>query len=110
MGGGELVRKRKADATPKRDQNAPKKPSGGGYGQFLAENREKIVKSLPAGSNVITDTTKAAGAQWKALSDDEKKPYEDKYQQKMSEYQAAMEEYKSQAAKEEGQEEKEKPS
>merc|ERR1712039_433119 len=76
------------------DKDAPKKPAGGGYGQFIAENREKIVKSLPAGSNVISDTAKAAGAQWKALSEDEKKPYEEKFQQKMKEYQAAMEEYK----------------
>jgi len=75
--GGEVVRKRKADkdAKPKKDKDAPKKPSGGGYGVFLSENREKIVKSLPAGSNVISDTAKAAGAQWRALSEDEKKPY-----------------------------------
>lgn len=95
--GGEVVRKRKADkdAKPKKDKDAPKKPAGGGYGQFMAENREKIVKSLPAGSNVISDTAKAAGAQWKALSEDEKKPYEDKFNEKMKAYRAAMEEYKA---------------
>jgi len=98
--GGEVVRKRKADkdAKPKKDKNAPKKPAGGGYGQYMAENREKIVKSLPSGSNVISDTAKLAGAQWKALSDDEKKPYEERFLQKMQEYKAAMEEYKAQAA------------
>jgi len=102
--GGEVVRKRKADkdAKPKKDKDAPKKPSGGGYGVFLSENREKIVKSLPAGSNVISDVAKTAGAQWKALSGDEKKPYEEKYAEKMKEYQVAMEEYsKAQTAKEE---------
>merc|ERR1712046_390055 len=100
--GGEMVRKRKADkdAKPKKDKNAPKKPAGGGYGQYMAENREKIVKSLPAGSNVISDTAKAAGAQWKALSEDEKKPYEERFQQKMKEYHAAMEEYKKLAPEE----------
>lgn len=109
--GGEVVRKRKADkdAKPKKDKNAPKKPAGGGYGQFMAENRDKIVKSLPSGSNVISDTAKAAGAQWKALSEDEKKPYEDKYNEKMKAYQAAMEEYKANKAAEK-EEEEEKPS
>jgi hypothetical protein len=111
--GGEVVRKRKADkgAKPKKDKNAPKKPTGGGYGQFLAENRERIVKSLPSGSNVITDTAKAAGAQYKALSEDEKKPYEDKFKEKMKEYQAAMEEYKAnQPAEKEEEEEDDEPS
>lgn len=110
--GGEVVRKRKADkdAKPKKDKDAPKKPSGGGYGQFLAENREKIVKSLPAGSNVITATAKAAGAQWKALSEDEKKPYEDKFAEKMTEFRAAMEEYKANQAAEKEDEEVEEPS
>jgi upstream-binding transcription factor len=112
--GGEVVRKRKADkgAKPKKDKDAPKKPAGGGYGQFLAENRERIVKSLPSGSNVITDTAKAAGAQYKALSEDEKKPYEDKFKEKMKEYQAAMEEYKANqpAEKEEEEDEADEPS
>ena len=58
--GGKVVRKRKGDkdAKPKNDKDALKKQSGGGNGVFLAENREKIVKTVPAGSNVITDTTK----------------------------------------------------
>merc|ERR1712070_1245707 len=40
--------KRKArEGKKKKDPNAPKKPAGGGYGVFLRENREKIVKALP---------------------------------------------------------------
>jgi len=105
--GGEVVRKRKAgtDAKPKKDKDAPKKPTGGGYGQFMAEHREKIVKSLPAGSNVITDTAKAAGAQYKGLSEEEKKPYEDKFKAAMEQYKAAMEEYKAKQAAEKEEEE-----
>lgn len=76
-----------------KDPNAPKKPAGGGYGVFLAENRESITKSLPAGSK-ITDVSKAAGAQWKKLSDAQKKPYEEKFLKKQEEYQAALAEYK----------------
>merc|ERR1712217_940678 len=58
-----------------------------------AENRAKIVASLPK-DHKITDVTKAAGVQWKALSDAAKKPYEAKYQKKQAEYVKALEEYK----------------
>merc|ERR1719456_1907812 len=60
------------------DPDAPKKPSGGGYGVFLGEHREAIVKSLPAGYR-ITDVTKAAGAKWKALSEAEQDVYKKKF-------------------------------
>ena len=101
-GGGEKTKgaaalrseKRKARELKRKDPNAPKKPSGGGYGVYLAENRAKIVKSLPAGSNQTTDVAKAAGAQWKALSDAEKKPFNDKFLKRQEEYQAAFAEYK----------------
>merc|ERR1711977_724483 len=76
-----------------KDPNAPKKPSGGGYGIYLAENRAKIVKSLPAGHK-ITDVTKAAGEQWRALSDAWKTPFTNKFLKKQEEYQAALAEYK----------------
>lgn len=77
----------------KKDPNAPKRPAGGGYGVFLSENRDKIVKSLPA-DHKMTDVGKAAGDQWRALSAAAKKPYEDKYQKKNDEYKKAMEEWK----------------
>eukprot|EP00931_Biecheleriopsis_adriatica_P023467 TRINITY_DN1480_c0_g1_i2.p1 TRINITY_DN1480_c0_g1~~TRINITY_DN1480_c0_g1_i2.p1 ORF type:complete len:294 (+),score=102.89 TRINITY_DN1480_c0_g1_i2:65-946(+) len=98
--GGSIVRKRKADKAgkdgkPKKDKDAPKKPAGGAYGQYLAQHREEIVKSLPAGSNATTDVAKAAGARWKALSEEEKKPYEEKYAAKMKDFQTAMEAYKA---------------
>ena len=89
--------KRKAKESGKtkkvKDPNAPKKPAGGGYGQLLLENREKIKKSLPEGHK-ITDVAKAAGAQWKALSDTAKKPFDKKFQTKMAEFHEAMEKYK----------------
>merc|ERR1712113_789041 len=86
--------KRKAkDGKKKKDPNAPKRPAGGAYGVWLAENRPKIVSSLPQ-DHKITDVTKAAGVQWKALSDVAKKPYEDKNKQKQADFVKAMEEYK----------------
>jgi len=99
--GGEkaaIVRKSKdkdADgAKKKKDPDAPKRPAGGGYGIYVNEHREEIVKSLPA-DHKITDVTKAAGARWKALTDAQRKPYEDKYHAKNEEYKKAMEEYKA---------------
>merc|ERR1711920_412277 len=86
-------RKAKEDKRAKKDSNAPKKPVGGAYGVFMAENREKITSSLPKGHK-ITDVTKAAGAQWKALSEAAKKPYEEKYKKKQAEFAKALEEYK----------------
>merc|ERR1719235_2950189 len=93
--GGEKAQiKRKAKEGKKsKDPNAPKKPAGGAYGVFLAKNRAAIVKSLPAGHK-ITDVIKAAGTQWKALSEAAKKPYNDEYLKKVEEYEAAMAEYK----------------
>lgn len=77
-----------------KDPNAPKKPTGGGYGVFLSEHRPRIVKSLPEGHQ-ITDVTKAASVEWNALSDSGKKPYITKYNKKMESYKLAAEEYKA---------------
>jgi len=85
--------KRKAREGKKKDPNAPKKPCGGAYGVFLAENRASIVKSLPA-DHKMTDVGKAAGEKWRALSDAAKKPYQDKFLKKQEEYKAALAEYK----------------
>merc|ERR1712056_90192 len=88
-----MGKRKEKDGKKKKDPNAPKKPAGGGYGVFMAENRERIVKSLPK-DHKITDVSKAAGEEWKALSEEKKKPYLDKYEKRAAEYKAAMEEYK----------------
>merc|ERR1711912_197087 len=88
--GGEKaqIKRKGKEGKKKKDPNAPRKPAGGGYGVFLSENREKIVKSLPA-DHKMTDVGKAAGEQWRALSAAAKKPYEDKFAKKQAEYKAA---------------------
>merc|ERR1712151_334759 len=86
-------RKAKEEKRAKKDPNAPKRPAGGAYGVFMNENRQKIVNSLPK-DHKMTDVAKAAGAQWKAMSDAAKKPYEDKFKKKQAEFTKAMEEYK----------------
>lgn len=94
--GGVMARKRKDSEGPatKKDPSAPKRPAGGGYGIYLAEVREEVAKSLPAGHK-ITDVSKAVGAKWKALTDAERKPYEEKYAAKRQEYEAALAEWKA---------------
>ena len=109
-GGEKAARKVKEAKDGKRkkakDPDAPKKPAGGAYGIYLAEHRPSIVASLPKGHK-ITDVAKAAGAKWKALSEEEKKPYEAKFQKKMAEYKEAMEEYNTKGAEAEDDEEEE---
>merc|ERR1712217_984452 len=46
------------------------------------------------GDHKMTDVAKAAGVQWKAMSEAAKKPYEDKFKKKQAEFSKAMEEYK----------------
>jgi len=98
--GGVIMRKSKAakaskGAKAKKDKYAPKRPSGGGYGQYLAENRAELLKCLPADCNPISDVAKLAGARWKTLSEAQKLPYESKFAEKMKEFKAAMEAYKA---------------
>jgi len=85
-------RRREGGSKKVKDANAPKKPIGGAYGVFLAENRATIAKSLPAGHH-MTDVTKAIGAQWRELSDAKKKPFQDKFMKKKQDYEAALAEY-----------------
>jgi hypothetical protein len=104
--GGEKIKGARALASEKRkaksgkkvkDANAPKKLGGSGFGVFLAENRATITKSLPAGHRLPRSqvaVAKAAGAQWKALSDAMKKSFQDKFAKKQEEYAAAFAEYK----------------
>jgi len=101
--GGEMVRKLRSgreSSKADKDKDTPKKPTGGGYGQYLAEKRSEIMKSLPAGSKSC-DVAKAAGAHWKALPVDAKKPYEEKFVMKMQEFRVAMESYNASMAERE---------
>jgi len=77
----------KADKAAKKEANAdkPKKPAGGGYGVYVKKNREEITKSLPPGHK-CTAVSKAAGERWSALSAEDKKPYEEEYQQLKAQY------------------------
>mmetsp|Transcript_40791 Transcript_40791/g.105440 ORF Transcript_40791/g.105440 Transcript_40791/m.105440 type:complete len:201 (+) Transcript_40791:88-690(+) len=83
----------------------PKKPPTG-YWLYLKENREAIEKA--AGSKKPTLVASLAGKKWKAMSDAQKKPFEDKAAMAKVEYQKAMEEWKKNGGgQEEGDEEEE---
>merc|ERR1712190_74752 len=63
--------KRKAkEGKKKKDPNAPKKPAGGAFGQFLAEKRPEFMKACAG--QPITAITKMGSEEWKKLSDAQK--------------------------------------
>ena len=49
-----------------KDEDAPKRPAGGVFGQLLAEKREEIKESLSA-DHKIAHVIKKAGERWKSL-------------------------------------------
>lgn len=73
------------------DPNKPKKPAGGGYGCYLAKHRQSMVKECAG--KPITAVSKLAGERWKALSAEEKKPFESEYATKKAAYEKAMKSY-----------------
>jgi len=103
-GGGEFAAKKSKKgareeknakkASNLKNKDAPKKPSGGGYGRFLGEKRNEIRALLPAGHNPITDVAKKAGEMFKALGEADRKKYDDMFKEAMQAYKKAMAEFK----------------
>jgi hypothetical protein len=100
--GGEvaaIVRKSKKDkdsknpAKKEKDPNAPKKPTMGGYGQFMVQKREEIKAMLPK-DHKVTDISKKVAELFKALSEEEKKKYDEMFKKAVEEYNKEMEAYK----------------
>jgi len=91
------IKKGMEGAKAKKDPDAPKRPVGGGYGQYLNEHREAIRKTLPT-DHKMTDIGKQAGLKWNAMSAEDKKPYEEKYLAKMETFKGEMEAYKEKLA------------
>jgi len=103
----------RVDKAAKKEANAdrPKKPAGGAYGVYVSKNRAEIVKSLPPGHK-CTAVTLAASERWKKMTADDKKPYEEEYQQKKAQYETELKAWKeakgsSADAKDEDEEEEE---
>ncbi|CAK9007378.1 unnamed protein product [Durusdinium trenchii] len=92
--GGVVQRKQKrVSKKAARDPNMPKRPLSG-FLLFMADNRAKIVKSLPK-DHKVTEVLKEGGAQWNKLAAAKKKPYETKAAKLKAEYVEKMEAYKA---------------
>jgi len=68
-----------------------KKPTGGGWGVFLQERRDEITKSLAG--QPCTAVVKKASELYKALTEEERKPFHAKYLELFETYKAAVAEY-----------------
>jgi len=74
-------------------EGCPKKPTGGGYGQFLAEVRAELTEKFPPGPGRFTQVTKAAGEKWKALPETKKEHYNKLYLEKQKVYQVEFDKF-----------------
>lgn len=60
--------------TKKKEQTGPKKPKSG-FMFFSQERRKALKEEQPTLS--ITEASKVIGAEWRKLTDEEKKPYDE---------------------------------
>lgn len=74
-----------------KDPNMPKRPMSG-YFVFMEDFR-KVYKEEHPDSKGVKEVAKEAGAKWKSMTDEEKKPYLDKAAELKAEYEKAMEAY-----------------
>jgi upstream-binding transcription factor len=61
------------------DHVQPKRPVGGGYGQFLAANRAEFTEACKG--QQASAISIMAGIRWKNLSAEQKKPYQQKFEE-----------------------------
>ncbi|CAK9035935.1 unnamed protein product [Durusdinium trenchii] len=66
----------------------PKKVAGGAFGQFLAEKRSELQKELQG--KPVTEITKLASAKFKALTEEERAVYQEKYVAAKAKYDADL--------------------
>eukprot|EP00613_Pedinella_sp_CCMP2098_P071977 CAMPEP_0171913252 /NCGR_PEP_ID=MMETSP0993-20121228/11615_1 /TAXON_ID=483369 /ORGANISM="non described non described, Strain CCMP2098" /LENGTH=754 /DNA_ID=CAMNT_0012547207 /DNA_START=29 /DNA_END=2293 /DNA_ORIENTATION=- len=87
--------KKKRKVKAKKDPNAPKKPLTG-YFIFMATAREGVKAENPEAS--VGELGKLMGAKWKALSDEEKAPFNEKSEAAKEEYKVALAAYQAKAS------------
>jgi len=80
-------KKKKIISKPK-DPNAPKRPSSA----WLLYSGERRAK-LQLENKKMTEISKIAGAEWKQLTEEQKKPYEIQAQQLKTQYQQDVKKY-----------------
>ena len=95
--GGQKPRRQKPQKAkaPKKakDPDEPKKPAGGGYQCYIADNRTALAEECKGQPS--TAISKLAADRWKKLSAQEKKPYDDVYKAKRTQYETDMKAYQA---------------
>jgi len=82
---GNVAKKMKVDPA------APKKPVGGEYGRFVAQLRAEFQKECEG--KPASAVSKVAGDKWKAVAEEEKKPFREEFEKAMATYREAMKSY-----------------
>ena len=79
---------------PMKDPDRPKRPTSG-YLYFCQDARPAIMKKMSKNNTklVLGDIAKALGRDWKTLSDNKRKNYEDKSKTDKERYEMEMEQY-----------------
>jgi len=85
-------KKAPAKAKKAKDPNAPKRPLSS-YFLFLSDFRARMKKEDPELAKSIKEFGKAAGAEWRSMSDDDKQPYQEQHEELKEEYDEAMKHY-----------------
>jgi len=62
----------------------PKKPAGGGFGQFVNEKRKEF--QAKCAGKPVSEVSKMAGQAWKALSEAQQEPYKKKFVEAKKKY------------------------
>jgi len=71
------------------DVQIVKRPAGGAYGQFMNANRTSLAEqAAKEGLTGVTAVTKKASELWKAMTDEEKAPWEAKFKEAQAAYMA----------------------
>ncbi|OVA10725.1 High mobility group box domain [Macleaya cordata] len=93
-----------------KDPNMPKRPTTAFF-LFMEDFRKSFKEANPDNKSVSV-VAKEGGEKWKSMSDEEKKPFMDRFQELKAEYEKAMENFNAENAEEdqevqEGQDEQE---
>jgi ABC-type transporter MlaC component len=71
----------------------PKKPAGGAYGRFMAENRAKFIAECKG--KPITEVSKLGSVRFKELSDAQKAVYQKQFEDAQAQYKKDMEAFEA---------------
>lgn len=95
----EKKEKRADSDKPEKDPDAPKRPVGGAYGIFSNERREQITQELQArGEKGFGPVAKMTSEAFKALKEDERRVYEERFKEAQDRYKQELAAYEKKKA------------